>query len=132
MRAVRGEGRQIELLARQLCVQTGQNPDRNVRVGDVSTVEQDGCLVLRQTFMPAWKLRIREATRMTRAGWTVELEDEQDKVPVAPATPAWGRRLDMLLLSPWMAAFEASVDPVLRTLSTRMPQTFRSAQPFPE
>jgi hypothetical protein len=124
MRAVRSEARQIELLARQLCVWAGQDPNRNIRVGDVSTVEQEGCLVLRQTFMPAWKLRIREATRMSRAGWRVDAPDEQDQVPLAPDAPACRRWMDMLLLIPWMATFEANVDPLLKTLSMRLPRLF--------
>jgi hypothetical protein len=67
----RDDTAEIELLARELCLHNGHDPDRNVRVGDLASFQENGCVVLRQAFLPAWKLHIREATRMAREGWPI-------------------------------------------------------------
>jgi hypothetical protein len=60
---------QVEKIARQLCTAAGEDPNPVLRfVAELSPASQHASNVTRHFFIPAWKLCVREATRLARAG----------------------------------------------------------------
>jgi hypothetical protein len=59
---------QVEKIARQLCTAAGEDPNRVLRfVAELSPASEHELNVTRHVFIPAWKLCVREATRLARA-----------------------------------------------------------------
>jgi hypothetical protein len=69
MRQQTVEQLQVEKIARPLCTAAGEDPNRVLRfVAELSPAGGHELNVTRHVFIPAWKLCVREATRLARAG----------------------------------------------------------------
>lgn len=123
MTVPRFEHREIEQVARQLCLAGGEKPDRTVRFSAAMSPDQGNePVVTRQIFMPAWKLHVREATRLVRAGYLTSTQQNlAERKPSMRSAIRLRIALCAKLAQPWVNRALG----ILRQAGKKRERTFR-------